>query len=112
MKSSIAFYVLIAVLCSCNTSISRHETDIIAQGQMPFITGDDQGNLHLVYGTGDSIMYVHSSDRGISFSKPVLISVLPQLTAAHTRGPQIAATADGLVVTACTISGDIFSYTI
>jgi len=55
-------------------------------------------------------MYSHSSDHGETFSASSLISVLPKLAASHTRGPQVAATNDGLVLTACNDSGDIFSY--
>jgi len=83
---------------------------VLAPGQMPNIAKDNAGKLHLVYGTGDSIMYSFSSDHGKTFSKPQLISALPQLAASHTRGPQVAATRNGLIVTACTNSGNIFSY--
>lgn len=55
-------------------------------------------------------MYSVSSDQGRTFTGPSLISVLPGLAAAYTRGPQIAATYNGLVVTSCVRSGDIFSY--
>jgi len=83
----------------------------IARGQMPNITKDNSGDLHLVYGTGDSIMYSFSSDRGKSFSPSVLISALPELDASHMRGPQIAVTENAVIVTACNSVGDIFSYT-
>ena len=69
---------------------------------------DNSGNIHLVYGTGDSILYSYSSDGGKTFSDPTLISVLPKLAASHTRGPQIIATAVGVAVTACMIRGIYF----
>ncbi len=83
---------------------------IIANGQMPNLAMDSADNLHLVFGSGDSIMYAYSSDHGRSFSATSLISVLPELAASHTRGPQIAATNKGLTVIACNAMGDIFSY--
>jgi hypothetical protein len=55
-------------------------------------------------------MYTYSSDKGKTFSSPSLIALLPKLAASHTRGPQLAVTTDGLVLTACNNSGDIFSY--
>jgi hypothetical protein len=55
-------------------------------------------------------MYSYSSDESKTFATPVLISQLQGLAASHTRGPQIAFTAYGLLVTACTNSGNIFSY--
>jgi hypothetical protein len=64
-----------------------------------------------VYGSGDSILYIYSTDNGKSFSSPSLIALLPELAASHMRGPQIAATSNGLVVTACNNTGDIFSFT-
>lgn len=83
---------------------------IIGKGQMPNATNDGAGNLHLVFGNGDSIMYCSSMDKGKSFSKPELISILPGLAASHMRGPQIAATSNGVTIIACNNKGDIFAY--
>ena len=83
---------------------------LIGQGQMLNVTNDSKGNIHLVFGSGDSIMYSSSSDQGKSFSKPSLIAVLPKLAASAMRGPQIAAAANGLMIIACNKDGDIFSY--
>ncbi|MEJ7678324.1 MAG: hypothetical protein WKG06_10775 [Segetibacter sp.] len=44
---------------------------IIANGRMPNITKDKSNNIHIVYGTGDSIMYISSTKEGKSFSLPV-----------------------------------------
>jgi len=82
---------------------------IIARGQMPNIAKDNRSNIHVVYGSGDSIMYTSSKD-GISYTAPSLVAVLPKLFASAMRGPQIAATASGLLITACNSDGNIFSY--
>ena len=82
---------------------------IITNGQMPNITKDKSNTIHIVYGTGDSIMYISSKD-GMSFTSPSLVAVLPKLSASAMRGPQIAAVDNGLVVTACTNQGNIFCY--
>lgn len=82
---------------------------VIAKGTMPNIVNDKNNNIHVVYGSGDSIMYVFSAN-GKSFTSPSLIAVLPDLFASAMRGPQIAATDKGPVVTACTKKGNIFSY--
>src|SRR4029079_3839506 len=87
-----------------------NDGSVIAEGQMPSITKDQSGILHLVYGNGDSILYSFSSDGGNSFSSPDLISILPQLAASHMRGPQIAVTDSAIVVTALNEGGDIFSF--
>ena len=84
--------------------------EIIAKGQMPNVIRDKSGTLHIVYGTGDSIMYLTSSDGAKKFSNPVLISKIRGLAASHTRGPQIAVNQNELVLTACNDLGDIFSF--
>ncbi len=91
------------------TQKKENNNSVIAKGQMPNIAKDKNNNIHVVYGSGDSIMYIVSKD-GRSFTTPVLIARLPQLFASAMRGPQIAAGTNGLVVTACTKSGNIFSY--
>ncbi len=82
---------------------------VIAHGHMPNIAKDKDNYIHLVYGSGDSIMYVFSKD-GKTFTSPALIALLPNLFASAMRGPQIAVTDNGPVVTACTNKGNIFSY--
>ena len=77
---------------------------------MPDVARDKKDDLHLVYGAGDSIMYRSSSDRGITFSSPTLVDVLPGLFSFATRGPQISATGDGIIIIACTSNGNIYSY--
>ena len=74
------------------------------------MASDKNGNVHIVYGAGDSIMYAFSSDKGTTFSVPLLISVLPKVYSFATRGPQIAVTATGIIVTAATSTGNIFSF--
>jgi hypothetical protein len=58
----------------------------ITKGQMPYITLDKNNALHIVYGRGDSIMYISSKD-GRSYSFPSLVVVLPGLAASSMRGP-------------------------
>lgn len=115
MKEILFFVFASLVIASCTEQNSSENPvvsadSILASGQMPDVVKDKSNTLHVVYGTGDSIMYTHSTNQGKIFSVPVLISVLPGLAASHTRGPQVAVTSKGLVLTACTNSGDIFSY--
>ena len=108
MKSSLSIAIVSLIfMCSCR---DENSNPVITAGQMPNIAKDNSGNFHLVYGNGDSILYRYSSDHGNTFSAPTLISVLPKLAASHTRGPQVAATSNGLTVTACNELGDIFSF--
>jgi len=111
MSTSLLFVISLCFLCSCSDKQPVTKADfVIANGQMPNVAKDEEEILHIVYGSGDSIMYTYSSNHGQSFTVPSLVSVLPNLAASHTRGPQIAATTKGLTVIACNSSGDIFSY--
>jgi hypothetical protein len=109
MKAILLIFVAL-VFFSCGDNRNNNDSTI-AKGQMPNLARDNSGNIHLVYGRGDSILYCYSTDKGKSFSSPLVISILPELAASHMRGPQIAYTLNGLVVTACTSSGNIFSFT-
>lgn len=83
----------------------------IGHGQMPALAKDEENNVHLVYGIGDSIMYTHSDDNGKSFASPVLIDTLTDLVDYATRGPQITVTKNGFTVIAVNRLGNIFSFT-
>lgn len=83
---------------------------IVAKGKMPNMVTDKSNNVYIVYGSGDSLMYLFSKNRGKSFTSSSLIAVLPGLFASAMRGPQIAATDNGLIITACTNKGNIYSY--
>ena len=41
----------------------------IATGQMPALAKDAESNIHIVYGSGDSIMYTYSIEKGHSFCR-------------------------------------------
>lgn len=105
--SLVIFYFFL--LSMVYSQIKEANNLVIAQGQMPNMTRDNGNTIQIVYGTGDSIMYISSKD-GISFTPALLVAVLPKLSASSMRGPQIAATRNGLVVTACNNTGNIYSY--
>lgn len=96
------------LLNGCSQSESLDLT--IGHGQMPNLATDESGNPHIVYGTGDSLLYASSVNEGKTFSKPVLIAIVPNLFASHSRGPQIASSQRGLTVIACDKTGNIFSF--
>jgi len=110
MKSITVGALLATIIVAGCTDQAREKESIIAAGQMPNLTKDSKNNLHLVYGNGDSIMYSASTNGGKIFSTSELVAVLPGLAASHMRGPQIAATSEGLTAIASNSEGDIFSY--
>ena len=108
---TIGLFVISFFVFSITYAEKKENSDVvIAQGKMPNMVRDKRHNIHIVYGSGDSIMYVFSKD-GKNFTTPSLIAVLPKVFASATRGPQIAASDRGIIVTACTSAGNIFSYT-
>lgn len=111
-RNSLLTIAIALTFIGCNNQVSIKSSDsIIAQGQMPNLSRDNSGVVHLVYGSGDSILYSYSSDKGQSFSSPSVVAIVPGLAASHMRGPQIASTSNGVVVTACNNAGNIFSLT-
>ncbi|MEX6688317.1 sialidase family protein [Danxiaibacter flavus] len=103
--------LLILSLLSWKKKDPNVTTSIVSHGQMPNAINDKSGNLHLVYGNGDSILYCMSTDGGRNFSKPSLVAKVNNLMLAYSRGPQIAATEAGITVMASNTGGDIFSFT-
>src|SRR5678815_3051530 len=111
MKNIIFLIASLTFLSGCSEKKLHTKGDfVIAYGQMPWLTIDKGNSLHIVYGKGDSIMYSYSSDNGNTFSKPALIAALLHVYSFAMRGPQIAATKNGITVIACTSLGDIYSF--
>lgn len=106
----IAFFFILPSIIFGQSIDNTQKDVIVAKGKMPQVTADKKNNVYIVYGTGDSIMYLTSANKGKSFTSPSLIAVLPGLFASAMRGPQIAAADNGLIVTACTNKGNIYSY--
>jgi hypothetical protein len=110
MKNFFLFALSVILLSACSEKKTNGNAITIARGQMPAIAKDANNNIHLVYGTGDSIMYTYSADKGKSFAKPVVIDTLNDLVDYATRGPQIAVTKNSIVVIAVNRLGNIFSF--
>jgi len=113
MRSIIFYLIFLSSLLTIGCrEHDQHEAAsvIVGTGKMPNLLSSGN-SLSIVYGTGDSIMFTSSSDRGETFSSPQLIAILPQLLSSHMRGPQISGNENSLTVIACNKPGDIFSYT-
>lgn len=76
--------------------------EITSQGQQPRVAVGPQGNVGVVYGSGETVFFASSEDGGKSFSIPVRVAQIPGLMLGRRRGPQIAMTRDCIVVTAVT----------
>ncbi len=105
MKTYIQILLAAIIITGCYPAMAQ----VVAKGHMPNVVTDAKGTVHMVYGTNDSIMYL-SSGNGRSFTKPQLVATLTGLFASAMRGPQIAASNQGITISACTKNGNIFSY--
>ncbi len=111
MKIIIVFFsILFTLSFSLEVKTEIKDDYIVARGQMPNLAKDVNNVFHLVYGNGDSIMYAFSADNGASFSKPLLISIVPEAYSFAMRGPQIACTNNSVIVAGCTTGGNIYSF--
>ena len=109
MKTIAILLVFLLIHNSLPAQVSIEPVITIAKGQVPSVVKDRGNLIHIVYGTGDSIMYVSGKD-GKTFTSPSLVSVLPGLFSFAMRGPQVAVTSHGLVITACTKEGNIYAF--
>ncbi|MEO7800705.1 MAG: sialidase family protein [Ginsengibacter sp.] len=111
MRKILSFILTIVLLAGCLDKQTSTITDkVITKGQMPNVAVDKKTKIHLVYGSGDSLLYSMSLNKGNTFSSPETIAILPGLYSFATRGPQITITNNGVLVTAATSSGNIFSF--
>ena len=70
------------------------------QGQQPNMAVDSKGIIRMVYGNGDKIYFMTSSNNGSDFSAPVLVAELPKMHLGSTRGPQIASSKNFSMISA------------
>jgi hypothetical protein len=112
MRIYVAIMVFTGITLAGYDTLKHPDTTLypIGNGQMPNASKDIRGNLHIVFGSGDSILYSFSGNQGKTFSQPELVALLPNLFASAMRGPQIASTSNGLIIIASTKNGDIFSF--
>ncbi|MDF2433800.1 MAG: hypothetical protein JWP44_3431 [Mucilaginibacter sp.] len=99
--------ILCSLLSLCFMSRGSSPYNTISKGQQPQITTDNKGIVRVVFGGADSIFCSTSSNQGKTFSKPVLVGVVPKMHLGMARGPQLATSADYSVITAMDQKGDI-----
>lgn len=80
------------------------------RGQQPNVGVDTKGVLRMVYGDGEKIYCITSSNNGNSFSSPVLVGEINEMHLGHTRGPQIASSKNYSLISAIDKAGMLHSY--
>jgi hypothetical protein len=99
--------ILCSLLSLCFISAKSPSYNAISKGQQPQVTTDNQGVIRVAFGRTDSIFCSTSSNHGKTFSKPVLVGVVPKMHLGMARGPQLATSADYSMITAMDKKGDI-----
>jgi hypothetical protein len=76
-------------------------------GSAPQLAIDAQGTVRMIYGRGDTILAVSSTDHGQHFSTPVVVGIVPNMHLGNTRGPVLASSPRRTVVAAIGKAGVI-----
>lgn len=79
-------------------------------GQQPNVGIDTKGVIRMVYGDGEKIYCLTSTNNGAGFSDPVLVGEIRGMHLGHTRGPQIASSKNYSLITAIDKEGTVHSY--
>ncbi|MFI5159517.1 MAG: hypothetical protein ACHQF4_11670, partial [Sphingobacteriales bacterium] len=86
------------------------KSDTISSGEQPQITVDNHGMVRVVYGQKDKIFCATLTDKGVTFSQPVLVAKVAKMHLGMSRGPQLATSANYSVITAQDELGTIHWY--
>jgi hypothetical protein len=68
------------------------------------------GEVMLVFGSGDSIWLARSSDDGGTFGKPAKVAVLPKLLLGRHRGPRVVISGNAILVSAAATGSDLLCW--
>ncbi|WP_020598498.1 sialidase family protein [Spirosoma panaciterrae] len=81
----------------------------LGAGKHPSAATDPAGTVHVVYGLGN-VLYYSTTQTGDQFTSAIRLDSLPELQLGASRGPQIAASAQSIVILAIDKPGNIWSY--
>ncbi|MEO8884710.1 MAG: hypothetical protein ABI367_01520 [Mucilaginibacter sp.] len=98
---------MFALLLLCFISFNKATAQASFQGHQPQVAKDASGVVRLVYGRADSIFCSTSTDAGKTFSKPILVGIVPDMHLGMARGPQLASSVTYSLVTAIDKKGEI-----
>lgn len=94
---------LCVLFLACAAHAGAAEPTVVSRGApdalQPQAAVDEQGQVHVVFGSGDSLFYCRSGD-GRDFSEPVELPTGGKLALGMRRGPRIAVAAGTIVIAA------------
>jgi len=71
---------------------------------------DDEGNIFVVYGSGENIYCSKSDDKGHTFADPIKVATASKLMLGMRRGPRVAIS-HGTVVVSAISDGNLMCWT-
>jgi len=77
MKNTILAILFAFLFLPVRSMPAISEEKTIAAGDQPQIGIDNKGMIRVVFGREDKIFCVESSDKGLTFSNPVLVAEIP-----------------------------------
>ena len=107
MKNTILAILFAFLFLPVRSMPAISEEKTIAAGDQPQIGIDNKGMIRVVFGREDKIFCVESSDKGLTFSNPVLVAEIPGMHLGMSRGPQLACSARYSIITAIDKAGNI-----
>ena len=108
MKSNLI--VLLLFLSLAQAAFANQPKNLAVSGQQPNLAIDTKGTIRMVYGDGEKIYCMTSTDNGANFSKPLLVASLTGMHLGNTRGPQIASSTTASIIAAMDKDGNIHTY--
>ena len=108
MKSNLI--VLLLFLSLAQAAFANQPKNLAVTGQQPNLAIDTKGTIRMVYGDGEKIYCMTSTDNGANFSKPLLVASLTGMHLGNTRGPQIASSTTSSIIAAMDKDGNIHTY--
>ena len=99
---AMCFALCVVALCSAQAGDPLELARGVApeHPQQPQLAVDAKGSIHAVFGVGDVIRYCRSDDAGGSFSSPVSLPLVHDMSLGMRRGPRLAVTEVAVCVTA------------
>lgn len=102
--------ILLELCLVLNISCTDQNKHIIATGQQPQLTIDNDGIIRVVYGQEDTIFCATSTDNGQTFGEIQVVGTVKNMHLGMTRGPQVATSKNYTLVSAIDKAGTIHSY--
>ncbi|WP_295670946.1 hypothetical protein [uncultured Mucilaginibacter sp.] len=110
MKHKLLAFVFAAFLLPLQSWTAPSGEKTIAAGNQPQISTDEKGIIRVVYGHEDMIFCATSTDKGETFSNPVLVATVPKMHLGMSRGPQLTSSTQYSIITAQDETGNIHWY--